>query len=69
MPLDRNNLDDHVLDQYALHQLNNTLSQEELEHLAWKQMIREMKAMRERDPQALLNEMIQNSFIKNECHC
>ena len=69
MPFDKNNLDDHVLDQYALHQLNNTLSQEDMEALAHKQMMREFKYLRESDPQRLLNEMIQTSFIKNECSC
>ena len=69
MPFDKNNLDDHVLDQYAIHQLNNTLSQEELEYLAHKQMIREMEWLRDNNPQQLLDEMVQNSFIQNECHC
>ena len=69
MPFDKNNLDDHMLDQYAIFQLNNTLSQEDLELLAWKQMMREFKSLRENDPQRLLEEMIQNSFINNECHC
>lgn len=69
MAIDKNNLDDHVLDQYAIFQLNNTLSQEELEALAHKQMIREMELLRKNDPQRLLDEMVQNAFIKNECHC
>ena len=69
MPIDKNNLDDHVLDQYAIYHLNYVLSQEDMEALAHKQMMREFKSLRESDPQRLLNEMIQTSFIKNECHC
>ena len=71
MPLDKNSLDDHVLDHYAIHKLTNTLSQEEIEALAWKQIMNEMQSLRENDPKRLLNEMEEDSFIKfwNESHC
>ena len=71
MPFDKNKLDDHVLDHYAIHKLSKILSQEEIESLAWKQMMNEMKSLRINDPQRLLDEMEEDSFIKfwNECHC